>query len=637
MTATGLSLDGLDAGNYTVNATATTTAEITALHVLTITANYASKIYGETVVFTGTEFTTQGLVGGDSVTSVTLVSAGAPATATVGSSPYAIVASDAVGSGLGAYKIVYVVGILTVTPKTLTVSNVTAAGKVYDATDTAAINTSAASLNDVLEPDDVTLDTAGTAGSFADKNVGVGKTVTVSGLTLSGDDAGNYTLTQPTTTADITPAGLTVTGVTAANKVYDTNDTAMVHTSVGGLERRPGHRRRHARRRGKGGQLRRQECGRRQDRDRLGAGALWRRRRQLHPHPAGHDRGHHPRRIDGHRPRGVNKVYDATTAATVTLSNNHLGDDVVTSSYTVAGFGDQNVGTGKSVFVAGIAIGGADAGNYTLRDTSTTTTADITREGVGRLDHCRRTRSTTRRPPPPSPPGRSPGSCPATTSPTSAASPTSPPTTSGTASPSRPPASASPAPTRPTTPSTPRPTTTADIVLRTLTITPDGAAKVYGQTVVFTGTEFTAQGLIGEDTVTSVTLAERGGGGDGPRRLVSLRDRRQRRRRHRARRLHHQLRRRRAHRRSPARSSSPRPAEQGVRRHDGGHRDPVDDHLSGDDVAATYTTADLRRQGRRRRQDGVRRRHRDRRRRRRQLRAAGRRRPPPPPTSPRPA
>ena len=39
--------------------------------------------------------------------------------------------------------------------------------------------------------------------------------MTVSGLALTGADAGNYILTQPTTTADITAATLTVTGITA--------------------------------------------------------------------------------------------------------------------------------------------------------------------------------------------------------------------------------------------------------------------------------------------------------------------------------------------------------------------------------------------------------------------------------------
>jgi hypothetical protein len=47
------------------------------------------------------------------------------------------------------------------------------------------------------------------AGAFGDKNVGTAKPVTVSGNTISGTDAGNYTLLQQTgLSADITPAPL---------------------------------------------------------------------------------------------------------------------------------------------------------------------------------------------------------------------------------------------------------------------------------------------------------------------------------------------------------------------------------------------------------------------------------------------
>ena len=89
---------------------------------LTVTANSATKTYGDTVTFAGTEFTTDGLVNGDSVSSVTLTSDGAAATAQVSGSPYAIVASDAVGSGLSNYTISYTNGSLTVTPATLIVT-----------------------------------------------------------------------------------------------------------------------------------------------------------------------------------------------------------------------------------------------------------------------------------------------------------------------------------------------------------------------------------------------------------------------------------------------------------------------------------------------------------------------------------
>ena len=93
---------------------------------LDVTATDRTKTYGDAVTFAGTEFTTSGLVNGDTVTGVTLTSAGAAATATVAGSPYAIVASDAVGTGLGNYAIVYHTGgTLSVTPKALDVTATT--------------------------------------------------------------------------------------------------------------------------------------------------------------------------------------------------------------------------------------------------------------------------------------------------------------------------------------------------------------------------------------------------------------------------------------------------------------------------------------------------------------------------------
>jgi hypothetical protein len=68
------------------------------------------------------------------------------------------------------------------------------------------------------------------SGTFANKNVGNGKAVTVTGYTLGGADAGNYTVVQPTSVrANITPASLVVTGVGANNKVYDTTTTATLN------------------------------------------------------------------------------------------------------------------------------------------------------------------------------------------------------------------------------------------------------------------------------------------------------------------------------------------------------------------------------------------------------------------------
>jgi hypothetical protein len=84
-------------------------------------------------------------------------------------------------------------------PKPLT-GSITAAGKVYDGTIAATILTRA--LNGVIQGDDV-IYTGGTA-TFDTPTVGTAKTVTATGFSLSGADAGNYTVSNvTTTTADI--------------------------------------------------------------------------------------------------------------------------------------------------------------------------------------------------------------------------------------------------------------------------------------------------------------------------------------------------------------------------------------------------------------------------------------------------
>ena len=100
------------AANYTITYNTGTLTVNT--KTLTVTANNRSKTYGATVTFAGSEFTTAGLVNGNTVTSVTLTSGGAVATAGVSGSPYSIVPSAAVGTGLTNYNISYVNGSLTV-------------------------------------------------------------------------------------------------------------------------------------------------------------------------------------------------------------------------------------------------------------------------------------------------------------------------------------------------------------------------------------------------------------------------------------------------------------------------------------------------------------------------------------------
>src|SRR5207244_347064 len=116
-----------------------------------------------------------------------------------------------------------------ITARSLVVS-ATSVNKVYDGNTTAT-----ATLSDNRVSGD-TLSTTYTSASFADKNIGTAKLVSVSGISVTGTDSGNYSAnTTAMTTANITAKGLTVTGITANNKVYDGTTTASLNVGSAAL------------------------------------------------------------------------------------------------------------------------------------------------------------------------------------------------------------------------------------------------------------------------------------------------------------------------------------------------------------------------------------------------------------------
>ena len=124
------------ASNYQIAAGGTAAAGIIA-KAATVTAGNATKTYGSTLNFTGTEFTSTGLITGEAIGSVSLVSTGAASAAIVAASPYSVTPSaafPAAGSGFNAsnYNLSYVNGNLTVNPAPLTIS-ANGFGKIVDA------------------------------------------------------------------------------------------------------------------------------------------------------------------------------------------------------------------------------------------------------------------------------------------------------------------------------------------------------------------------------------------------------------------------------------------------------------------------------------------------------------------------
>ena len=195
---------------------------------LTVTgATAANKVYDGTTTATISGGTLNGIVGADVVALATATS-GTFASSALGIGKTVTSAMTLTGSAAGNYTITQPTLTANITPKALTVTGATAVNKVYDAATTATI--SGGILNGIVGSEVVALATA-TSGTFASSAVGTGKTVT-SAMTLTGADAGNYTVTQPTLIANITGKALTVTGAMAANKVYDGATTATISGGV---------------------------------------------------------------------------------------------------------------------------------------------------------------------------------------------------------------------------------------------------------------------------------------------------------------------------------------------------------------------------------------------------------------------
>jgi hypothetical protein len=375
----GLSLGGADGGNYSLMPLVLQ-ANITPL-ALTITGLSAqNKVYDGTTTATLTG--TAALVGvlGNDVVSLGGTAMGAFSDPNIGSGkPVMVSGLSLTGADAGNYSLTPLVLTADIASGLLTVAGIEAQNKVYDGTTNATLILSNAVLVGVAGGDRVTLDTTNAVGAFADKNVGTGKTVTVSGLSLLGADAGKYTLTQPTTNADITAVSLTVTGLTAQSKTYDGSNTA----SLSGMAA-------------------------------LSAGVVGSEDVALGGSPAAafDDKNvgtNKPVTVTGYtlvgadvgnyalsQPAGLaaditplaltitglsaqSKDYDASTAATLSGTPGLagvLGSDVVLLGGTATGaFVTKTAGTGKTVNVSGLSLTGADAGNYSL--TPLTLTADI--------------------------------------------------------------------------------------------------------------------------------------------------------------------------------------------------------------------------------------------------------------------
>ncbi len=224
-TATATGLGGSTAGNYKLLGA---TTQNWAIAKANLTAIAASRTYDGTTKLSGSDFSEIKGVGSETLT---LTGTGdnsnlASKNATNGTAvQLASVAGLTLGNGSnGGWASNYnwdasglaAIGTNQVTINKANISavtGITAGDKVYDGNTSATLTTSGAGIGFTGKFDNDELTVANATGVFADKNVGTSKTVNITGITLGGNDAGNYNLTNTTgstTASTINKANLTV-------------------------------------------------------------------------------------------------------------------------------------------------------------------------------------------------------------------------------------------------------------------------------------------------------------------------------------------------------------------------------------------------------------------------------------------
>jgi len=231
-TATAVPVYGYILGNSTANASIGTITKAP----LTITAASDSRVYNGTTSSSGVPAVTSGQVfSGDMLSGLSQVFdiknvLGTNQSTLKVSGGYTL--ND--GNNGNNYAVSLATASGTITPFDLPVTGLLANNKVYDATTVAPLGGSAAVSP--FSGDEVNV--GGTAaGAFSDKNVGIDKAVTVTGVTIAGNDAGNYNLLPLTNLkAAITPAPLQISA-SSDSKIYDgtTQSSLAPKITQGGL------------------------------------------------------------------------------------------------------------------------------------------------------------------------------------------------------------------------------------------------------------------------------------------------------------------------------------------------------------------------------------------------------------------
>ncbi|MCD8370186.1 MAG: YDG domain-containing protein, partial [Clostridiales bacterium] len=263
-------------------------------------------------------------------------------------------------------------GYFEIQPAGLTVSGVTFENTKREYDGTNEVKVSGVTLSGVIGNDDVSVDERGLTGTVDSANVGTYTSVTLSGLSLTGADAGNYTVPEQTVNANVTISPKTLTGelgISVSPNTYEYDKTEKepnVRVLIDGV------------------QISESEYTVSYENNvNTGTATATATLTGNYSGSVTGDFTIHPKELTVTGATVSDRVYDGTKVVTVTgvTLDGVLGTDVV--SVDVSGISGEldsaDAGTYSSVQLAGSwSLDGKDAGNYTVTEPTSAVSTTVT-------------------------------------------------------------------------------------------------------------------------------------------------------------------------------------------------------------------------------------------------------------------
>ena len=390
VTFNGLTLTGTGAGNYTLDKTALTGIGTIMRRALTLGAVAAqSKTYDGNTLADASKFgaVLSNAIAGDDVKATTTGAAYNDKNV-AGANRIDYTGVGLAGADAGNYTLAATTaqGAGTIAKRALTVDTVGAQSKTYDGTTAADTSKFQAKLNNLVAGEEGSVTATAGGATYNNKNVAAASKVNYTGLALTGTGAGNYTLTATTAEGKgtITRRTLTVGTVTAQSKTYDGTtdaDASKFRAALGNVVA------------GEESSVTATATGAAYN-DKNVAGANVVNYTGLALTGAGADNYSIASTAQGAgtitkraltlgEVTAQTKTYDGTTSADTAkfraALNNTVTGDRVTATATGAAYNSKDVATANRIDYTGVALAGADAGNYSLAENTAQGKGTITR------------------------------------------------------------------------------------------------------------------------------------------------------------------------------------------------------------------------------------------------------------------